>query len=98
MGAVIALIEPLPLNSLAQLLKMSRSETASALQPISSILNIPDNEVAPVHFLHATAREFLTGEPVGSDEEKEKFFFNDLKGAFLAPFCLELMIEAFCPE
>ncbi|KAF9069097.1 hypothetical protein BDP27DRAFT_1402808 [Rhodocollybia butyracea] len=70
------------------LLKMSTSEAVSALRPISSILSVPDDEAAPIHFYHATAR---------SDEDKEKFFFKDLKGAFLASFCLELMIEAFCP-
>ena len=48
---------------------------------LGSIINAPANK--PVHFYHATAKEFLTGPPLGDENDRE-FFFKDMKGGFLA--------------
>lgn len=95
-GAVLYLRQPLSLGSLSRLLKMNQTETLSVLRPISSIFSIPEYFFEPPHFFHATCVEFLTGDPSGFEED-QIFFFDDPKGAFLAPICLDILNASLRP-
>ena len=80
-GTMIVAHEPLSVGTISDILGTSEEDVLAVLDPIGSIIAAPANE--PVHFYHATAKEFLSGPPQGDDNDRE-FFFNDAKGAFLA--------------
>ena len=82
-GAIIVACEPLSVGTISKILSISEGDVLAILDPIGSIINAPTLGNDPVHFYHATAKEFLTGPPQG-DENNREFFFNDAKGAFLA--------------
>lgn len=91
-GTVLTLKNRLGFNALAVLIQMSEREIASVLRPISSIINVPDDRSNPIHFFHATCREFFLGMPRGAEKD-HVFFFSDPQGHFLGPYCLELMVD-----
>ncbi|KAF8335458.1 uncharacterized protein EI90DRAFT_332191 [Cantharellus anzutake] len=65
---------------ISQLLgKYSEHEVRSILKPISSIVDLPSTDSIPVKFYHATVKEFITGIPIGNEED-EVFFISDKKG------------------
>ncbi|KAF8326201.1 uncharacterized protein EI90DRAFT_1965133 [Cantharellus anzutake] len=64
-------------------------EAQATLQPISSIIELPLEDMG-VKFYHATAQEFITGNPIG-DENDKIFFINDKKGYFLGPLLLQIL-------
>ena len=80
-GTIIVAHAPLSARTISEILDTSEEDVLAVLDPIRSIINAPVNK--PVHFYHATAKEFLTGPPQGNDNDRE-FLFNDAKGAFLA--------------
>ena len=80
-GTVIVAREPLSARTISGILGPSKGDVLAVLDPIGSIISAPANN--PVHFYHATAKEFLTGPPLGDENDRE-FFFSDAKGAFLA--------------
>ena len=82
-GTVIVAHEPLSARTISEILGTSEGDVLAVLDPIGSIINAPTSGDDPVHFYHATAKEFLTGPPQGDNNDRE-FFFNDTKGAFLA--------------
>ncbi|KAF8335465.1 uncharacterized protein EI90DRAFT_332295 [Cantharellus anzutake] len=57
----------------------SEHEVRSILKPISSIVDLPPTNKMPVKFYHATVKEFITGIPIGKEEDKV-FFVSDEKG------------------
>jgi hypothetical protein len=81
-GTVIAANKPLGVGTISKILNISRGDILAALDPICSIIDVPASGDDPVHFYHATVREFLTGPPQGNKDEQE-FFISDVKGAFL---------------
>ena len=87
-GTVILAHEPLSARTISEILGTSEGDVLAVLDPIGSIINAPANK--PVHFYHATAKEFLTGPPQGDKNDRE-FFFNDAKGAFLALPLLKIL-------
>ena len=96
-GTIITLRHSPDMATLIIFLNMSRDDIASVLRPISSIIEVPqDDPTDPIYFFHATCREFLLGKPTGTKED-EVFFFRDPKGSFLAPICLEFMIKFLQP-
>ncbi|KAF8338808.1 uncharacterized protein EI90DRAFT_3039244, partial [Cantharellus anzutake] len=80
-GMIIAAQEPLSVHSMSHLLGIAEGKIHAILNPISSIIDVPPNN-AKVKFYHATATEFITGVPIGDDEDKG-FFIDDPKGYFL---------------
>ena len=82
-GTIIVACEPLGVGTISRILGMSEEDVLAILDPIGSIINAPTSSDDPVHFYHATAKEFLTGPPQGDDNDQE-VFFNGAKGAFLA--------------
>ncbi|KAF8338823.1 uncharacterized protein EI90DRAFT_3039281, partial [Cantharellus anzutake] len=80
-GMVVAARAPLSVHSMSHLLGIAKGKIHGILNPISSIIDVPSNN-AKVKFYHATAKEFITGAPIGDDEDKV-FFINDPKGYLL---------------
>ena len=82
-GTILAAREPLGVGTISKIFGVSEGDVLAILDPIGSIINAPTSGDDPVHFYHATAKEFLTGPPQG-DENDQDFFFNDAQGAPLA--------------
>ena len=80
-GTIIVAHEPLSVGTVSDILGTSKGDVLAVLDPIGSIINAPT--LGPIHFYHATAKDFLTG-PLQGDDNDQEFFFNDPKGAFLA--------------
>ena len=89
-GTIIVARKPLGVGTISRILGMSEEDVLAILDPIGSIINAPTLGDDPVHFYHATAKEFLTGPPQGDENDRE-FFFNDTKGAFLALPLLKIL-------
>ena len=89
-GTIIMARKPLGVGTISGILGMSEEDVLAVLDPIGSIINAPTLGDDPVHFYHATAKEFLTGPPQGDENDRE-FFFNDTKGAFLALPLLKIL-------
>ena len=89
-GTVIVAHEPLSARTISEILGISAGDVLAILDPIGSIINAPASGDDPVHFYHATAKEFLAGPPQGDENDRE-FFFNDTKGAFLALPLLKIL-------
>jgi len=90
-GTVIAAQRRLSVRTISTILAISEEEVRAVLDPIGSIINVPTDH-DPVHFYHATAKEFLTDPPRG-DENDRAFFFTDVEGAFLALPLLKILNE-----
>ncbi|KAF8328588.1 uncharacterized protein EI90DRAFT_3126043 [Cantharellus anzutake] len=58
---------------------IAEPEIRAMLEPISSIIHLPSQNTERVNFYHATAKEFITGDPIG-EERDEVFFINDVEG------------------
>ncbi|KAF8334952.1 uncharacterized protein EI90DRAFT_380291 [Cantharellus anzutake] len=69
-------------SSMSQMFGISEDEIYATLEPISSIINLPSENESEITFYHATAREFITGEPIG-DEKDKVFFIDDVNGYLL---------------
>ena len=89
-GAIIVAREPLSVGTISKILSIPEGDVLAILDPIGSIINAPTLGDDPVHFYHATAKEFVTGPPQGDENDRE-FFFNDAKGAFLALPLLKIL-------
>ena len=89
-GTVIVAHEPLSARTISEILSTSEGDILAVLDPIGSIISAPTSGDDPVHFYHATAKEFLADSPQGDDNDR-KFFFNDTKGAFLALPLLKIL-------
>ena len=87
-GTVIVVDIPLNFATISKILDISDERIRAALDPISPILNVPTSDNDPIHFYHATAKEFLIGPPHGDDRE---FFFSDVQGVFLALPLLKIL-------
>ncbi|KAF8338219.1 uncharacterized protein EI90DRAFT_3042150 [Cantharellus anzutake] len=72
-GMVIAMKGSLSVYSMSQLLGIAEDEFCAILNPISSIIHVPSNDV-DVGFYHAMAKESIMGDPIG---EEDKMFFSD---------------------
>ncbi|KAF8338800.1 uncharacterized protein EI90DRAFT_2416277 [Cantharellus anzutake] len=77
-GILVAAPVPLSVHGMSHLLGIAEGKIHAILDPLSSIISIPPNN-AEVKFYHATAKEFITGVPIGHDEDKV-FFIDDSKG------------------
>ena len=89
-GTVIVVHEPLSARTISEILGTSEGDVIAVLDPIGSIISAPASGDDPVHFYHATAKEFLGGPPQGDENDRE-FFFNDTTGVFLALPLLKIL-------
>ncbi|KAF8317028.1 uncharacterized protein EI90DRAFT_216148 [Cantharellus anzutake] len=67
------------IDDISQLLGIAEDEVRSVLKPISSIVDLSSDNEQIVKFYHATAKEFITGDPIGEEQDKV-FFIRDVKG------------------
>ncbi|OOQ86570.1 WD domain protein [Penicillium brasilianum] len=58
-GAIVTLESPLPVPSLAKLLDLPERLVRLRLDPLHSVLRVPDNETVPVRLFHLSFRDFL---------------------------------------
>ncbi|KAF8329697.1 uncharacterized protein EI90DRAFT_1335606 [Cantharellus anzutake] len=90
LGMIIAVRRELGVYDISQLLGITEDEVYSTLKPIGSIVNIPSGNTKYINFYHGTAREFITGDPIGEEEDKV-FFISDTEGHFLGPRLLRIV-------
>ncbi|KAF8341564.1 uncharacterized protein EI90DRAFT_1754486 [Cantharellus anzutake] len=95
-GAIIAARMPMNVSFMSQLFKIGEDEIRATLEPISSIVNLPSGNTEGVTFYHASAKEFIMGEPIG-DEKDKVFFIDDVKGYFLGLPLLRLF-KNYCEQ
>jgi hypothetical protein len=88
---IVAACEPLSVSSLSKLLKLSEDEVHAILEPISCIIDHPLRSTKDVKFYHATAKEFITGSPIGNEND-QVFFITDVEGYSLGLPLLQLSI------
>ncbi|KAF8331333.1 uncharacterized protein EI90DRAFT_1010518 [Cantharellus anzutake] len=69
-------------------------EVYSTLKPISSIVHLPQRITEAPRFYHATAKEFIIGEPIG-DASDQSFFINDTNGYSLGLSLLRFLKSTF---
>ncbi|KAF7136923.1 hypothetical protein CNMCM5793_006585 [Aspergillus hiratsukae] len=58
-GVVILLGTPLSVKSLSRLLQLPAEDISEVLDPLHSVLSIPNNREAPVRILHLSFRDYL---------------------------------------
>ncbi|KAF8328606.1 uncharacterized protein EI90DRAFT_3017645 [Cantharellus anzutake] len=95
-GAIVAARMTMNVSFMSQLFKIGEDEIRATLEPISSIVNLPSENTEEVTLYHATAQEFITGEPIG-DEKDKVFFIDDVKGYFLGLPLLRLF-KNYCDQ
>ena len=89
LGAIIVLLSPLSVVSLAQLLNISQKDIELTLAGLHSILDIPQDQARPIHLHHPSLRDFL----LDKDRCGDPHFYIDRKKTHgsLAESCLRLM-------
>ncbi|KAF8328594.1 uncharacterized protein EI90DRAFT_3290513 [Cantharellus anzutake] len=95
-GAIVAMHEPMTISFMSQLFKIGEDEIRATLEPISSIVNLPSENTEEVILYHATAKEFIMGEPIGNEKDRV-FFIDDVKGYFLGLPLLRLF-NNYCEQ
>ena len=77
LGTLMLLAEPLPIKSLATLLRLDLARILHALRGLQSILIIPENDDNPIRPIHTSLRDFLTSRERSNDlfiRPKERHF------------------------
>jgi len=89
-GTIVLLADPLPSASLARVLGRSQLDVDAKLRRLHSVLEIPDNPIAPVRLLHLSFRDFL----VDHENRDANPFWVDERETHerLADRCLELLL------
>ncbi|GKZ21603.1 hypothetical protein AbraCBS73388_007504 [Aspergillus brasiliensis] len=88
-GTIIILESPLSVLSLSELLGISTRTISTRLSRLHAVLNIPENESAPVSLLHLSFRDFLL-DP--TTREKTDFWIDGGQAhQRLAGNCLDIM-------
>jgi hypothetical protein len=88
-GSIVVLEIPLPIASLACLLRVPQEDIKCRLDSLHSVLSIPDSEDIPIRLLHLSFRDFL----VDPQKQVKSSFWIDERSThqMLASCCLELM-------
>ncbi|RDK41662.1 WD40 repeat-like protein [Aspergillus phoenicis ATCC 13157] len=88
-GTIVILESPLSVLSLSELLGISTRAISTRLSRLHAVLNIPENESAPVGLLHLSFRDFLL-DP--TTREKTEFWIDGGRAhQELAGKCLDVM-------
>jgi hypothetical protein len=90
---MVAALSELSVYEMSQLLGIAEDEVYSTLKPISTIVDLPSDNRKDVIFYHATAREFIRGNPIGEEQDKV-FFINDGQGYFLGLRLVRIVTRA----
>jgi gluconate kinase len=88
-GSIVVLESPLPIASLACLLRVPQEDIKCRLDSLHSVLSIPDSEDISIRLLHLSFRDFL----VDPQKQVKSSFWVDERSThqMLASCCLELM-------
>jgi hypothetical protein len=88
-GSIVVLMKPLSIVALANLLNVSKFDISCRLDPLHSVLSVPENIDLPIRSLHASLRDFLV-DP--QKREKSPIWIHERKmHEDLAWRCIELM-------
>ena len=77
LGTLMLLSDPLPIKSLATLLRLDPARILHALRGLQSILIIPEDDNNPIRPIHTSLRDFLTSQERSNDlfiRPKERHF------------------------
>jgi nucleoside phosphorylase len=88
-GSIVVLESPLSITSLSRLLQIPQTELECRLDPLHSVLSVPDTVDVPVRLLHLSFRDFL----IDCQRRDKSQFWVDARESHknLASYCLKLM-------
>ncbi|KAG2418586.1 hypothetical protein HFD88_001687 [Aspergillus terreus] len=72
-GVIIMLATPLSINALSQLLDREPDDIKCRLDPLQSVLSVPDDFDAPIRLLHLSFRDFL----LDPENSKSEFWIDE---------------------
>lgn len=91
LGSIVVLSETLSSVTLAKLLDVEKDEMTSTLEPLRSVLNVPNDDTSPIQIFHLSFHDFLIDNRRCTDpqlwvneEQTHKYLFGR---------CLELMSD-----
>lgn len=58
-GPIVTLLDPLSAQALSDVLAISMQSIKCVINPLTSVLNVPENEKSPIRLLHPSFPEFL---------------------------------------
>ncbi|KAF8333607.1 uncharacterized protein EI90DRAFT_586263 [Cantharellus anzutake] len=76
-GTMVTAPVAFSVHGMSQILEISEDEVRATLEPISSMVDLPSDNAEDIKFYHATAREFVTGDPIGEGSDKVFFIHGD---------------------
>ena len=89
LGSIVVLLSPLSIYSLSTLLHISAEDIDETLEDLHAILDIPKDQICPLHLHHPSFRDFL----LDKDRCIDRKFWVDERQAHrtLADDCIQLM-------
>jgi hypothetical protein len=89
LGSIVVLLSPLSTPSLSTLLDISEEDIEETLEDLHAILDIPKDQIRPLHLHHPSFRDFLLNRDRCSDP---KFWADESQAhQMLADDCIRLM-------
>jgi hypothetical protein len=89
LGSIVVLLSPLSIHSLSTLLHISEEDIDETLEDLHAILDIPKDQIRPLHLHHPSFRDFLLNKDRCSDP---KFWVDERQAhQTLADECIQLM-------
>ena len=83
---------PLGLGALAVLLGVEPDSVRATLKPLSSVIEIGGRGGDEIRIMHASFKDFLMGQPCGTREQQDWFFFTkEQNDSFLSACCLNYL-------
>ena len=87
LGTLMLLAEPLPIKSLATLLRLDPVHILQALKGLQSILIIPEDDDNPIRPIHTSLRDFLTSR----ERSNDLFIQPEERHVHIAIDCLQIL-------
>jgi len=67
LGSIVVLLSPISIHSLSTLLHISEEDIDETLEDLHAILDIPKDQIRPLHLHHPSFRDFLLNKDRCSD-------------------------------
>ncbi len=92
-GSIVVLFNPVSIKVLTSLLQLATSDMRGTLEALPSVLDIPQDETAPIQLFHLSFRDFLLDENIDGTTRSTDHFHIQEKSAHYKIFlhCLDLM-------
>ena len=87
LGTLMLLMKPLPIKSLATLLRLDPARILHALRGLQSILVIPEDDDNPIRPIHTSLRDFLTSQ----ERSNDLFIRPKERHSDIAIHCLQIL-------